>query len=232
MNFTASFSLGLCSFFIGTAFGCVLCLIFSKIFHKKHLKCRVSVLLVSLSLAVAFATIFAVFAQEKCDVRQIFSISQNVIFFVSLFAFGTLVSSLWKFLLLPFFVAYLLLFFHTQNFLKSRFSDVANIPVTIESPEVNVNLKIYELPVFLLLPARRFYFEVEISGSDVAKENHVEKISEKKSEEKENAFHKWILRDERVVPVEIPPSRIYPALYLLNLRQTFDEADFSLSRTL
>lgn len=217
MTFSASFSLGLCALFLGSAFGCALRMSFSAVFRKKNPHYRVSLLLVSLSLAVAFATVFAVFAREKCGLQHVFSVSQNVLFLSAIFAFGALLSSFWKFLVLPFLVAYSVLFFYTQNFLGSRFSKDSDIPLTIESADSKVNLKIYELPAFFLVPVRRFYCEVENSDSET---------------KSENGFCKWLLSNSRVIPVEIPPSRIYPALYLLNFQQNLDDFDFSLSRTL
>ena len=231
MIFSASLTLGLSAFFLGCAFGCVLCIALAKILGRECLKFRLSLSLVFFSFFVISATAFVLFVREKFDIGLLLSSSSDVVFLLGLFTFGALFSSLWKFVFVPAVLFYLILSFYTSKNVCEKFSDFpSDLPISLDSPDVIVKIRVYKMPTKLLLPVSRFFYELEIQNTNF--EENVDSEKKISSGEENSAFQKWIFKDVQESTLKIPDAKFYPALFKLNFDSGFDNYDVSLIRTL
>ena len=228
MIFSAALSIGLSSFFLGSAFGCALCIVFAKLFGKRFLKCRVSLMLFFSAFAVCSAAAFAVFVQGRFSFSSAFSSSDNVVFFAGLFSLGTVVSSLWKFALAPALIAFVAVSVHTSKLIDSRFPSFSlQSPLSVPSDSACVRIRVYKIPPKLLLPVGRFFYEVEVDGDDDGGGSAAVAAEEKKS-----GFSSWIFGDVEEIRLELPSAKVYPALFMLKFERGLDDFSYSVSRTL
>ena len=229
MIFSASLTLGLSSLFLGCAFGCAVCMASAKISGRKCLDCRLSLMLVFASLYVLSVAAFVLFVQKRFGIRLVLSSASDVAFLFGLFAFGILLSSMWKFVLVPAIVCYLALSFYTSKSVYERFSDFpSDLPLSLDSSSVVVKIRVYRMPPKLLVPVGRFFYELEVksAGGDGASSGESPVL------EKKSGFGGWIFGDFEESFLEIPDAKVYPALFKLNFNSGFDSFDVSLTRTL
>lgn len=229
MIFSVACSLGLASFFLGASFSSIFCVIFAKIFKKRYLKCRISLFCVFLAISVSFVAFFIVANQQKYDFFLILNEKSDFRFLLTLFLSGLIISSFWKFLLLPTFAFYIFFTIHTQYFLNKKFSSFPkNFSITVETKDSEIFIKVYKIHPKFLFFIERFYYdinsEVELNNNFDSELNFFQK--------KLLEFDNWLLKDFEIKKLEIPKARFYPALYILNFESNFDDFNISISRTL
>ncbi|MBQ7159163.1 MAG: hypothetical protein IJS09_07055 [Treponema sp.] len=163
---------------LGSAAGCLLCVLCGKMFHKPVLKSRLTVACVLLSVAVAVFAFSLLLAPELYASSRLFvqSVKENVLFLAALFSCGVLCAAFWR-SVFPFVVScYIALSIFTGVKLYGAFSaNEAVLSLVVQNDAIKVNgtsypvesaqgkalvLKRYTLPSVLLIPLPRVWYAV------------------------------------------------------------------------
>ena len=228
MNSSASLCLGCCAFFLGSAFGCVLCAVSSKIFGKRMLGCRLSLFCMSITFAVAFFAAMMISAGRAFSADLLLESRVDMIFVSALFAFGTALSALWKILLVPSVISYAVLCAVSFSFLGARFPvPPERIPVSVGRAGQVVRVRVYRIDRHLLVPVRRFFCEVVDDGAE-----HTIPVRDGFPGRMLSRYKSWLVSDFEEIEVELPPSRTFPALYILKFESDMNDFCISAIRTL
>ena len=174
MSFYACLSFAIVSLCLGGVAGCLFCVAFAKIFHKKFLKARISVVFLLLSVVVAFGAGGFVFIKNPSFELSAFLTEK--LFFFALFATGFLGAVFWKTVFPVLIAFYIALSAFTGIALYSEFGILPdNMSVTlnktfieagkstffVDSPEnKSLAVEVYVLPKKLLLPLPRVWYRV------------------------------------------------------------------------
>lgn len=257
MNYSTSLCLTLFSFFLGISAGCFFAILAGKLFRQFYLRCRFSLACVFLAFAISTFSIMLIFLPESHSLT--FFTRNDVFFWLIIFFAGLLISSFWKYLLIPAFLIFLAVWIHSYLFLQKFFSTPQNkmfvssqktsvivdekLFHTPEFSDRNILLKVYSLPKRLILPLPRFWTKYTVvlnqkdaEDEDFSKyfENEDYKLVNKKNmfEELIQQFDYWLVKNEDYITVPIPDSRNYPVLYTLSIKPRFDKVDVQLKRNL
>ena len=192
------------------------------------LRCRLSLFCISITFAVAFFAAMMISAGRAFSAGALLESSDDMIFVSSLFAFGTALSSLWRFLLVPAAVSYAVLCAVSFSFLGARFPvPPERIPVSVERAGQVVRVRVYRIDRHLLVPVRRFFCEVVDDGAE-------KPLPERDGFVGQMIFRykSWLVSDFEEMEVELPPSRTFPALYILKFDSDMNDFCISAVRTL
>ncbi len=257
MNYSTSLCIVLFSFFIGIAAGSFVAIAAGKLFRRYYLKCRFSIACVAMSLSVAAFAAMLIFLPESHSLR--FFTRNDMFFWFIVAVIGFLISVFWKFLLIPAFLIFLLIWIHTYYFLQSYFDSAHQRKIvsvqrtsliindqlfqTGEKPGRKILLKVYRLPERLVLPLPRFWIRYTVLSEDQLNEDDdyskyfVEgdfTLSNKANmiQEWKQRFDYWLLGNTEYVVVPVPDSKNYPVLYSFTEKSGLDKLKVSLKRDL
>lgn len=233
MTFITALFLAIIFLCFGGILGCFFCVCIGKVFNRRYLKTRTTIIFVLLSILVATSSVFFVFFYNK-------NIEIDIIFLFVNFVIGFLCITLWKFFLPLFVLLYVVISALTGICLYKKFTHntdrlsviVYDNYLKVEDKTIyldNVEEKafvvnVYNLPSVLLAPLPRVWYEVVgvTSLQHVQGDNFVEnstfialkenQVSEKKwfwSEQFEK-YMNWVLGDKSKLLVNIPTSDYYP----------------------
>ncbi len=257
MNFSTSLCLVSFSFFLGLSLGSFVAIFAGSVFHKSYLKIRFSLACIFLTFAVmAFATML-IFLPESHSLR--FFTRSDVYFWLGILAGGFFISLFWKYLLIPAFLAFLVLWIHSYLFLHSFFSNQnENMFVSVQQSSMILDerlfqidesegrtalIKLYSLPKRLILPLPRWWFKITVlsdsqladsEDSSVFFEDEDLKLENKSNmlDEWRQLFNYWLLGESEYATVRIPDSKNYPVLYNLSVKSNIDRPEIELKKTL
>lgn len=174
MSFYACLSFAIISLCLGGVAGCLFCAGFARIFHKKFLKARISVIFLLLSVVVAFGAGGFIFIKNPSFEFSVFLTEK--FFFFAIFAAGFLGAVFWKIVFPALIAFYIALSAFTGIALYSEFGILPdNMSVTlnktfieagkstffVDSPEnKSLAVEVYILPKKLLIPLPRVWYRV------------------------------------------------------------------------
>ncbi len=184
---------------LGSAFGCLVCMLCGKIFHRPVLKSRLTVFCVLMSLAIAvFAFSLVIAPSLYASPAALFCMmGHNGLFLSLLFISGLLCSAFWRSVLPLTVSCYIALSVFTGIKLYGAFgANEETVSLVVQNNSIKVNgtvysvtdaqekalvLKKYTLPALLLVPLPRIWYKVcgvadsnvdVLSVSDLSSLNH------------------------------------------------------------
>ena len=160
---------------MGGSFGCLVCMLCGRVFHKDVLKARFTIFCLLLSVAIAVVTLQLIFSPTMFDsVGKV--VRSHLGFFVLLFALGVFASCFWRTFLPVAVMAYIAFSVFVGIKLYAAFGaneDTLSVSVNATSVRVNeqqfavqeglgksIVLKTYTLPPEILLPLPRIWYTV------------------------------------------------------------------------
>lgn len=257
MNFSTSLCLVSFSFFLGISLGSFVAMFAGSVFHRSYLKIRFSLACVFLSFAVVAFAVMLIFLPESHNLK--FFTKSDVYFWLVILAGGFFISVFWKYLLIPAFLVFLVLWIHSYLFLhsffagqnESMFVSVQQSSMILDERLFQIDasdgrtalIKLYSLPKRLILPLPRWWFKITVlsdsqladaADSAVFFENEDFKLENKPNmlEEWRQLFNYWLLGESEYATVRIPDSKNYPVLYNLSVKSCMDKPQIELKKTL
>lgn len=219
MNFTAVALISLSAFFSGGAIASVFCIIFGRIFKKRYLRARFSIIFIFLSIAiVSFSLCFFVapdflslFPLEICD----------LLFFLSIFALGLLVTRFWKIALPSFLVLYIgFSFYFALSFYKAFGISDDTRQVVISNVDDAVDAEIFVLNEKILLPLPRVWYRIKVSGEQSSCDYELNFLSKK------------LIGRQFVKAIGLPDFSVIPAIFNVKCTRTLDDVLFSVEKSI
>lgn len=248
MTFQFFLYAGCACFFLGSAIGSILCIIFAAVFHKKFKTFRASSIYIFLSFVIIFCTLCLLFC--KIDFSHLQKI--DYIWAASIFFLGLLCASFFK-TVLPITIALYSLttifsarilyknyerlpksinLLVAENYVElnnSRFS-LQSLSSSNENAFFSVAIRVNKLNNKYLFPLPRLFFD----SMSIANSSHQKIVPEFESKVnlEENILISYLCNNYEVFFIDIPKAKIFPSLYSIEIAEKNGKIKFKLIKTL